>query len=90
MEAARAGVQRAAGRCRKGCFWPVQAVGLGEKGHGGTRLECDLNRLVGREPPGNFKNRKEGVGVMFLEGVSVSKAPSGGHMDGVGWGQAED
>lgn len=88
-----AGVQRAAGRCRKGFLWPVQGGGARVWGEGAWRhqaKECGLNRLVGKEPPGSFKKRKDGVGVMFLEGVSVSKAPSGGHVVGVGWGPTED
>lgn len=45
--------------------------------------ECGLKLLVGREPPGSFKKRKDWVGAMFLEGVWVLEAPSGGHMDGI-------
>lgn len=78
--------------------WEMQkgllASAVGQAGGEGTQRhqakECGLNWLVGREPPGSFKKRKDGVGVMFLEGVSVSKAPSVGHVDGTEYGRAED
>lgn len=58
----------------------VQGLWVGEKRPGGRWVKELVFEPVGEERAW----RRDGVDVMFQEGVAISKVPSSSHVDGIG------
>lgn len=73
---------------------PPPSAGGGSRGREKTHRKCGVKELgfqrVGQEKALGGLKEEGWVGVRFLEGFAISKAPPGGRTDGVGWGGAED